>query len=53
MVKCKNCGREVEPHREFSMFWFVVFILLFFPLAIMQIIIAPKTKCPACGKKVY
>jgi DNA-directed RNA polymerase subunit RPC12/RpoP len=57
LVKCANCGREVEPAKpKIGCGWAILWALFgLLPLLIYIIWVQskPANKCPACGKNVY
>ncbi len=56
-MQCPSCKKDIIPTKKFSIGWFIAFLILFFPIAIIQLVIyltAKATICPACGiKNVY
>ncbi len=56
MLTCANCSRSVVPTKGFSWFWFIVLLVVFMPLVLIQLIVyitKSAQRCPLCKKNVY
>lgn len=56
MIICANCGRKVQPVKNFSTASFIIGLLLFGIPGILYLIahsFQNKVDCPVCGENVY
>ena len=52
-IECSNCESLVVPQKHVKPVWFLFWLVMFWPAAILYLLMAANTKCPRCGKNVY
>ena len=52
-IVCRTCSASVIPQKKVKMLWIIVWILIFWPAALIYAISRSATTCPRCNNNVY
>ena len=52
-IKCGSCESMVVPQKQVKFIWFIFWLVMFWPAAVIYFLMADHSKCPRCGKHVY